>query len=261
MTNKVKIIVTIGPKTANKVFLKKLFREGMSIARLNGSHNNLNWHKNTIKLIQDVLPDIPILFDIPGKKIRTIQLTHEPSFKKGDEIILTTDQNFNGKVKVPVNNLNLHLSLSKNDIILADDGTLKFVVKEVRNKDIICRAESTGKLKSAKGINVPYVNIKGPLVTERDGKLIKFCKSNKVDFVGISFVESAKHIEKIRDLIKGTTPRIVAKVENSIGLKNVEEIGFLVFSDNDVVRNPLVSKIVKQYERFEKDKGVGKEYV
>ena len=43
-------------------------------------------------------------------------------------------------------------------------------------------------------------------------------------------------------------------------LKNVEEIGFLEFSDNDVVRNPLVSKIVKQYEKFEKDKGVGKEY-
>ena len=44
-------------------------------------------------------------------------------------------------------------------------------------------------------------------------------------------------------------------------LKNVEEIGFLEFSDNDVVRNSLVSKIVKYYEKFEKDKGVGKEYV
>ena len=44
-------------------------------------------------------------------------------------------------------------------------------------------------------------------------------------------------------------------------LKNVEEIGFLEFSDNDVVRNSLVSKIVKHYEKFEKDKGVGKEYV
>ena len=44
-------------------------------------------------------------------------------------------------------------------------------------------------------------------------------------------------------------------------LKNVDEIGFLEFTDNDVVRNPLVSKIVKDYEKFEKDKGVGKEYV
>ncbi|MAI29870.1 MAG: phosphate starvation-inducible protein PhoH [Rickettsiales bacterium] len=44
-------------------------------------------------------------------------------------------------------------------------------------------------------------------------------------------------------------------------LKNVQEIGFLEFSDSDVVRNPLVSKIVKKYEKFEKDEGVGKEYV
>jgi phosphate starvation-inducible PhoH-like protein len=44
-------------------------------------------------------------------------------------------------------------------------------------------------------------------------------------------------------------------------LKNVKDVGFIEFSDNDVVRNPLVSKIVKEYERFEKDKGVGKEYV
>ena len=43
-------------------------------------------------------------------------------------------------------------------------------------------------------------------------------------------------------------------------LKNVKEIGFLEFSDNDVVRNSLVSKIVKYYEKYEKDKGVGKEY-
>ena len=44
-------------------------------------------------------------------------------------------------------------------------------------------------------------------------------------------------------------------------LKEVEDIGFIQFSENDVVRNPLVSKIVKQYEKFDKDKGVGKEYV
>ena len=44
-------------------------------------------------------------------------------------------------------------------------------------------------------------------------------------------------------------------------LKNVKDIGFIEFTDNDVVRNPLVSKIDKQYEKIEKDKGVGKEYV
>ena len=39
--NKTKIIATIGPKTNNKNYIQKLYRSGMSIARLNGSHNTL----------------------------------------------------------------------------------------------------------------------------------------------------------------------------------------------------------------------------
>jgi len=43
---------------------------------------------------------------------------------------------------------------------------------------------------------------------------------------------------------------------------HIYKLGYVVsITDNDVVRNPLVSKIVKQYEKFEKDKGIGKEYV
>ena len=43
-------------------------------------------------------------------------------------------------------------------------------------------------------------------------------------------------------------------------LDNVSDIGFIQFGDQDVVRNPLVSKIVNSYEKFEKAEGVGKEY-
>ena len=44
-----------------------MFQAGMSVARLNGSHNTLDWHKDTIKLIKNVIPNCPILLDIPGK--------------------------------------------------------------------------------------------------------------------------------------------------------------------------------------------------
>ena len=43
-------------------------------------------------------------------------------------------------------------------------------------------------------------------------------------------------------------------------LKDVKDIGFINFTDQDVVRNPLVSKIVSKYEEFEKTEGVGKRY-
>ena len=44
-------------------------------------------------------------------------------------------------------------------------------------------------------------------------------------------------------------------------LNNLKDIGFIKFDDKDVVRNPLVSKIVSKYDEFEKSEGVGKEYL
>ena len=47
-----KIVATIGPETASTNKLKSLFKAGMDIARLNGSHNSLDWHREVIKRIR-----------------------------------------------------------------------------------------------------------------------------------------------------------------------------------------------------------------
>lgn len=222
--NKTKIVATIGPKTNNASALKLLADCGLSVARLNGSHADLDWHAATIKLIKETLPGVPILLDIPGRKIRTIQLKHEPSFAAGDIIILTTDDRHDGTEKVPVNNATLHEQINAGASILADDGTLRFTVTEVVGRDIHCRAETAGKLRSRKGINVPYVRLEGELVTDRDRKMVAFAKDHGVDFVGISFVESASHVEAIRELTGGDWPRIVAKIENQGGMENMDDV-------------------------------------
>ncbi|PPR26441.1 MAG: hypothetical protein CFH34_00969, partial [Alphaproteobacteria bacterium MarineAlpha9_Bin4] len=214
----------IGPKTANQNTLKKMYFAGMSVARLNGSHNTLIWHKNTIKLIKKCIPDCPILLDIPGKKIRTAKLEYEPIFNIGDQLIISTEEGHNGKKKISITNNQLHNFLKKGDIVFADDGTLKFTVKKIIKKDIYLIANTKGKLKSSKGINVPHVSLGGELVTTRDKKMIKFAVENKVDFIGLSFIESGKHLRKIRSIIKGSIPKIVAKVENQAGINNLEEI-------------------------------------
>lgn len=219
-----KIIATIGPRSATRDMLLSLHDAGMGIARLNGSHADLEWHENTIKLIHETLPDTPILLDIPGRKIRTTLLQHEPSFVAGDIITLTTEQDHDGREKVPVNYPALHEDLKPGNTVLADDGTLRFTVESVTGRDIVCRAEVDGTLKSRKGINVPMVTLKTPMITERDQLMTDFAKRNEVDFIGISFVESAAHIEAIRNLSDGTWPRIVAKVENEGGMRNLEEI-------------------------------------
>jgi pyruvate kinase len=79
-------------------------------------------------------------------------------------------------------------------------------------------------LKSRKGINVPHVRLAADLVTDRDSEMVAFARDNEVDYVGISFVESAAHVAAIRELTGGSWPRIVAKIENQGGIENMDEI-------------------------------------
>ena len=114
--------------------------------------------------------------------------------------------------------------MKPNHIILADDGTLRFTVNKVEGRDIYCEANTEGKLKSAKGINVPFVPLNIPEVTPKDELMVEFACNINVDFIGLSFVESAAHITAFKNLIGSSSPRIVAKVENQGGLDKVNEI-------------------------------------
>lgn len=222
--NRTKIVCTIGPRTESAEALGALLDAGMDVARLNGSHNTLDWHADTIARIRQIAPQVPILLDIPGRKIRTTQLAHEPTFAIGAAIVLTTDTSYDGRIKVPVNYAGLHRDLRADHIILADDGTLRFVVVKVEGQDIHCRAETAGQLKSCKGINVPFVKLQTAMVTDRDRSMMRFARENDVDFIGLSFVESAAHVEAIRVLTGDGRPRIVSKIENQGGLDNMDEI-------------------------------------
>ena len=220
-----RIVATIGPATESADSLRALHDSGMNIARLNGSHNTIEWHSKVIGLIHEVLPQTPILLDIPGRKIRTMQLAFEPSFARGDVIVITTDTSHDGREKVPVNYDQLHVDLQPGQTMFADDGTLRFTVVDIKGCDIYVRAETPGSLRSRKGINVPCVILNTQLVTDRDREMIRFAQDNAIDFIGLSFVESKEHVEAIRALIRPLTyPRIVSKIESQGGLNNMEEV-------------------------------------
>ena len=69
MISNIRIVATIGPISANEKALRSFYKSGMNVARLNGSHNTLSWHRSTIRLIRRILPKVPIILDIPGNVI------------------------------------------------------------------------------------------------------------------------------------------------------------------------------------------------
>lgn len=72
------IICTIGPASLDQKVLSGLKEEGMTIARINGSHGTVEEIEDMIKKLVDLLPDgkvtTKILLDLPGNKIRTTDI-------------------------------------------------------------------------------------------------------------------------------------------------------------------------------------------
>ena len=216
----IKIVATLGPKTSSINYIKRLGKSGVDIFRLNGSHNTLEWHSDVITKIRKCFKDKPVLFDIPGKKVRTKNISSEI------KIIKNKIYQISNNVKdINITNPLFFDLVKKNKIIFADDGTLSFkVIEVIKNKSIVkIKALNNGILKNAKGINVPGSDYRGSRLNKKDFTYLKFAKINNVDFIGISFVESAKHIEVIKNYI-GKNPKIVSKIESKNGIKNLTEI-------------------------------------
>ena len=217
-----KIICTIGPNTSDNKSLIKLKKAGMDVVRLNGSHSDLKWHKKTISTIRKVLNDTPIIFDLPGQKIRVGNLQKEKNIFKGQLITFTKNKK-EGENKIPINTNKDLKTIIKNKKVYADDANLLFKIIDVSNNEVFCKAITDGKLKKGVGINLEFKTKKNVFLTKKEKKYIRFADKNLIDFIGISYAKSKLHLNVIKKQIKNNL-KIIAKIEDKEGLDNASEI-------------------------------------
>lgn len=248
--SRTKIVATIGPRTNDAESIRRLVEAGMDVARLNSAHGDFEWHSATIDLLRNVAPHVPIILDLPGQKVRTAELAHESRFDAGDLVIFTTSKDRSDPRKVPVSTDDLHEAVAVGDVLTMEDGATSFAVVDVAGQDVVCRANSAGTMRSGKGIGL-LSPAKTGLLSARDGKTIALAKNKDVDFVGVSFVASAEHVERARALGGADGPRVIAKIENQAGLDHLEEIvqvadGLLVDRGDLAVHTSLESLLMSQ---------------
>lgn len=235
----------------------------MNIARLNGSHANLNWHQKAIKMIQETIPNVPILLDLPGKKVRTRANQVEPEFDTGEILVFSGIEKNDGISRILVSDKEFEKRVTFEDIFFADDGSLSFQVVNVSEADVYAKALIAGKLKNRKGVNTPLSAVKTEGIPEEDSLMIEMAKANQVDFVGLSFVESREEVEIYREKIGGRSPKIVAKIENRGGLQNLSEIvgiadAILIDRGDLSVETQLFDLAIKQKHIISVALGMGK---
>lgn len=223
-----KIIATIGPASEEK--LESLLGAGVNGVRLNLSHNTHAWHANVIKRSREAAKkldrSVAVIADLQGPKIRLgILGSKSVELKAGQKVVFCT-QNKCAKGHLPIQYDFTHL-VKKGDSIMLRDGTIESRVISTANKEITAEILNSGKVSSNHGINLPdTVFDSKEILTPKDLQDLEFIYQNDVDYVALSFVQTANDIAHLRSLLtkNKSQAKIIAKIETRSATKNLEEI-------------------------------------
>ena len=271
---KTKIICTIGPACENAEILEKMCLNGMNVARLNFSHGTHEEHQSKIDLIKEVrvklkLP-VPIMLDTKGPEYRIKTFENKKiSLSDGDKFTFTTDDVIGDQTKVSVNYENLTEELNIGDVIMVNNGLVKFKVDEISGKDIHCTVIAGGEVSDRKSMNFPNKVLTHDYLSDQDKEDLLFGIKNGIDFVAASFVSSKSDVEAVRNFLNkngGEDIDIIAKIENRAGVDNIDEIceladGIMVASGDLGVEIPFVEVPSVQKYLIKKCRLLGKRVI
>lgn len=226
-----KILATLGPPTSNPEIIEELALSGVNGFRLNFSHGDYAERDDQITWIRDasnkIGKPVAILQDLQGPKIRLGMLNENTAVKTGDEIILDYAAEHNG-MTFPVQ-YNLAKKVNVGEPIYIFDGKVRTTVIEIVSETAIkLRVENDGTLMSKKGINLPDTDFGGDILTPKDLKDIEYGLDKDLDYVAISFIQSAEDINNLRQILVagGSKAQIISKIETKAAIEHdvLEEI-------------------------------------
>ncbi len=229
---KTKIVATIGPVTSSKENLIKLIASGVNVCRLNFSHGTHEEHIEVITKIREADKELgtntAILGDLQGPKIRIGEVKDDNiELVPGAKISITTNSIMGTEDMVSITYQDLPKDVKKGEQILLDDGKLMFEVISTNLKDEVkLKVIHGGYLSSKKGVNLPNTKISQPSLTEKDKKDLQVILEHNLDWIGLSFVRSAKDIIELKHIISQNNKqtKVVAKIEKPEAVIELENI-------------------------------------
>ncbi len=232
LMKRTKIVATIGPASSSKEILKDMISAGMNVCRVNFSHGSYDDHKRVINSIRELNEElgshVAILADLQGPKIRTGEMQDSGVLlKNGKTVLIQTDDIIGTEKAFSINYNKLPNDVKKGEDILLDDGKLILkVVSSDGKKVITCKIIQGGILSSNKGVNFPNTRISMPSLTEKDQEDLKFAIEIDLDWIGLSFVRSARDIIDLKHILAtaGAKARVIAKIEKPEALKCIDDI-------------------------------------
>lgn len=199
---------------------------GMDAFRINTAYGTIEEYEKICANIWSCA-DIPAVIDIKGSEVR---LNVSKPFQLGRGEIVSIG--FGKKNKVSFTR-NIISQLKVGDIILLDKGAVKSKLVS-KSKDMVnLKLNGVCKFRDGLGVNFPNRNLDIPPLSKKDLNVIKFCKRVGVDYIALSFTRDEQDILALRKALRGTDIGVIAKIENSQGLENIE--GIISVSDGVMI--------------------------
>ena len=229
---KTKIVATIGPASASPEVLRRMMQSGMDVCRLNFSHGNYVFYAELIRNIREVSEELgkhtAILADLQGPKMRVGEMQDGPiELLDGSELVITVEPVKGRPGMVSTSYVQFPRDVKKGELVLLDDGKLRLeVVATDGHTNVTTRVIHGGKLSANKGLNLPNTRISLPCLTEKDKQDLDFALDHDLDWIGLSFVRSARDIIELKGIINAREKhaRVVAKIEKPEALDEIDEI-------------------------------------
>jgi pyruvate kinase len=195
---------------------------------------------------------VGILMDLPGPKFRVGDIAGGARhLDDGSRVFLAEDAD--SRHTLPIRQRALLGALLAGHIVYLADGAIELRVLAAAADRVECEVVVGGTVRSGSGINVPESDLPGLVPTADDRLHLAFAASQAVEWIGVSFVQSADDLARVRACLPGTGgPLLIAKIEKRRALASLAEIvdaadGVMVARgdlgvETDLAEIPLVQK-------------------
>lgn len=224
-----KIVATIGPSTNSYKDILALLKSGANGLRLNFSHGNYEERERQIawarKASEELKKPVAIIQDLQGPKMRLGDFDDIIEAKKGEVLTLAYNSEYVETGEIPVQ-FDLSKIVKAGEKLYISDGKIKATVEKVSDKKIQIKILNGGMIIRRKGINLPDTDFGGDIITPKDKEDLAFGSTKDIDWVALSFVQTAEDIKKLRKNLAGlgSNAKIIAKIETKKAIENLEEI-------------------------------------
>jgi pyruvate kinase len=205
-----------------------LARAGVDVFRLNFSHGEPREHSAALAAVRtaeaQVDRPLAVLADLQGPKFRLgVFAAGKVHVRPGQTLRLDLDPAPGDRRRAPFPHPEVLRALRAGAMLLVDDGKVRLKVKSVGPEMALVEVIAGEALSDRKGVTAPGLTIPTPALTAKDRADLEFALKAGVDWVALSFVQSAADMAELRQLVGGRAA-ILAKVEKPAALRDLEAI-------------------------------------